>query len=76
MDKPLDKWYFSLTDGRRIGKGFLLVQRNGEKVTLSKRAGKPDCTGREEYLIVRQITWIMSTDRYLDLKLWMNIRKW
>ena len=30
----------------------------------------------EEYLIVRQITWIMSTDRYLDLRLQMNIRKW
>ena len=23
--KPLDKWYFSLSDGRRIGKRFLLV---------------------------------------------------
>ena len=21
-NKPLDKWYFSLTDGRRIGKDF------------------------------------------------------
>ena len=24
--KPLDKWYFSLTDGRRIGKDFFLYK--------------------------------------------------
>ena len=35
--KPLDKWYFSLTDGRRIGKDFFLYKNMGEKVTLSKR---------------------------------------
>lgn len=35
--KPLDKWYFSLTDGRRVGKDFLLYKEMGEKVTLSKK---------------------------------------
>lgn len=35
--KPLDKWYFSITDGRRIGKDFFLYKNIGEKVTLSKR---------------------------------------
>lgn len=35
--KPLDKWYFSLTDGRRIGQDFFLYKETGEKVTLSKR---------------------------------------
>ena len=35
--KPLDKWYFSLTDGRRIGKDFFLYKEMGEKVTLSKK---------------------------------------
>ena len=35
--KPLDKWYFSLTDGRRVGKDFLLYRNMGEKVTLSKK---------------------------------------
>lgn len=35
--KPLDKWYFSLTDGRRIGKDFFLYKEAGEKVPLSKR---------------------------------------
>ncbi len=29
--KPLDKWYFSLTDGRRIGKDFFLYKEMGEK---------------------------------------------
>ena len=35
--KPLDKWYFSLTDGRRVGKDFFLYKDMGEKVTLSRR---------------------------------------
>ena len=35
--KPLDKWYFSLSDGRRIGKDFRLYKETDEKVTLSKK---------------------------------------
>lgn len=35
--KPLDKWYFSLTDGRRVGKDFFLYKETDEKVTLSRR---------------------------------------
>ena len=35
--KPLDKWYFSLTDGRRVGKDFFLYKEMGGKVTLSKK---------------------------------------
>ena len=35
--KPLDKWYFSLTDGRRVGRDFFLYKEIGEKVTLSKK---------------------------------------
>lgn len=35
--KPLDKWYFSLTDGRRIGKDFYLYKKTDEKITLSKK---------------------------------------
>ena len=35
--KPLDKWYFSLSDGRRIGKDFYLYKDIGEKVPLSKK---------------------------------------
>ena len=35
--KNLDKWYFSLTDGRRVGKDFYLYKDTGEKVTLSKK---------------------------------------
>lgn len=35
--KPLDKWYFSITDGRRIGKDFYLYKDIGDKVTLSKK---------------------------------------
>ena len=35
--KPLDKWYFSLTDGRRVGKDFFLYKETDEKITLSKK---------------------------------------
>ncbi len=35
--KPLDKWYFSLSDNRRVGKDFFLYKETGDKVTLSKR---------------------------------------
>ena len=35
--KQLDKWYFSISDGRRIGKDFLLYKATDEKITLSKR---------------------------------------
>lgn len=35
--KPLDKWYFSLTDGRRVGKDFYLYRKTDEKVTLSRK---------------------------------------
>lgn len=35
--KPLDKWYFSLTDGRRVGVDFFLYKETNEKVTLSKK---------------------------------------
>lgn len=35
--KPLDKWYFALTDGRRVGKDFYLYKTTDEKVTLSRK---------------------------------------
>lgn len=35
--KPLDKWYFCIADGRRIGKDFFLYKEMGEKITLSKK---------------------------------------
>lgn len=35
--KPLDKWYFGLSDGRRIGKDFFLYKETDEKITLSKK---------------------------------------
>ena len=35
--KPLDKWYFSLSDGRRIGKDFFLYRKTDEKIPLTKK---------------------------------------
>lgn len=35
--KPLDRWYFGITDGRRIGHDFLLYRQTDERITLSRR---------------------------------------
>ena len=35
--KPLDKWYFSLEDGRRVGEDFFLYKALDEKIPLSKK---------------------------------------
>ena len=35
--KPLDKWYFAITDGRRVGKDFFLYKETSEKIPLSKK---------------------------------------
>lgn len=35
--KPLERWYFSLNDGRRIGKTFFLYKAMDEKIPLSKK---------------------------------------
>lgn len=35
--KPLDKWYFGISDGRRIGEDLYLYRELADKVTLSKK---------------------------------------
>ena len=35
--KPLDKWYFGLSDNRRVGRDFFLYKEAGEKITLSRK---------------------------------------
>lgn len=35
--KPLDRWFFALSDGRRIGKDFFLYKAMDEKLPLSKK---------------------------------------
>lgn len=74
--KPLDKWYFSLTDGRRIGKDFFLYKEMGEKLPFQKKSWKTAFYREGKYLTVRLITWSMLINRFLGLKLWMNTRKW
>lgn len=36
-NKPLDSWYFIITDGRRIGKDLQLYRAAGEKIPLTKK---------------------------------------
>ncbi len=74
--KPLDKWYFSLTDGRRIGKDFLLYRDQGEKITLSKKelenrigAGGQVFDRQVEYMeyVNRQIFGFETVDEYKEM---------
>ena len=74
--KPLDKWYFSLTDGRRIGKDFFLYKDMGEKVTLSKKElenrvadGGRVFERQVEYMeyVNRQIFGFETADEYKEM---------
>ena len=74
--KPLDKWYFSITDGRRIGKDFLLYKNIGEKVTLSKKEienrlaeGGRVFDRQIEYMeyVNKQIFGFETTDEYKEM---------
>ena len=74
--KPLDKWYFSLTDGRRIGKDFRLYKETDEKVPLSKKelenriAGGGQVFERQtDYMeyVNRQIFGFESTEEYKEM---------
>ncbi len=74
--KNLDKWYFSLTDGRRVGKDFFLYKDTGEKVTLSKKelenrigTGGRVIDRQADYMeyVNRQIFGFETTDEYKEL---------
>lgn len=62
--KPLDKWYFSLTDGRRIGKDFYLYKKTDEKVTLSKKELENRIQGGG-YVFDRQIEYMEYVNRQI-----------
>ena len=62
--KPLDKWYFSLTDGRRIGKDFFLYKETDEKVTLSKRELE-NRVGEGGQVFDRQIEYMEYVNRQI-----------
>lgn len=56
-NKTLNSWGFAITDGRRIGKDFLLYKNIGEKVPLSKKElknrideGGEVCEQQREYM--------------------------
>ncbi len=74
--KPLDKWYFSLTDGRRIGVDFFLYKELDEKVTLTRRElenrigdGGQLFDRQAEYMeyVNRQIFGFETVDEYKEL---------
>ena len=74
--KALDKWYFGLTDGRRIGKDFFLYKDTGEKVTLSRKELENRLQGggqifdrQAEYMefVNRQIFGFETVDEYKEM---------
>lgn len=74
--KPLDKWYFGLTDGRRVGHDFLLYKETDEKVTLSRRelenrigSGGQVFDRQADYMeyVNRQIFGFDTVDEYKEM---------
>lgn len=74
--KPLDKWYFGLTDGRRVGHDFLLYKETDEKVTLSRKelenrigSGGQVFDRQADYMeyVNRQIFGFDTVDEYKEM---------
>lgn len=74
--KPLDKWYFGLTDGRRIGHDFLLYKETDEKITLSRKelenrigSGGQVFDRQADYMeyVNRQIFGFDTVDEYKEM---------
>ncbi|MCD7743713.1 MAG: TIGR02680 family protein [Lachnospiraceae bacterium] len=74
--KPLDKWYFGLTDGRRIGRDFFLYKETDERVPLSKKEfenrllpGGVLFDRQSEYMeyVNRQIFGFETVDEYKEM---------
>ena len=74
--RPVDKWYFSLTDGRRIGRDFFLYKEVEEKIPFSKRelANRIGEGGRlferqQDYMayVNQQVFGFETTEAYKDM---------
>ncbi len=74
--RQLDKWYFSLTDGRRIGRDFFLYKEVEEKIPFSKRelANRIGEGGRlferqQDYMayVNQQVFGFETTEAYKDM---------
>lgn len=74
--KPLDKWYFYLSDGRRISKDFWLYKRTEDKMTLTKKEleyrlldGGGVFDRQQDYMeyVNRQIFGFETTEEYKEL---------
>jgi uncharacterized protein (TIGR02680 family) len=74
--KPLDKWYFGLTDGRRVGHDFFLYKEMDEKVPLSKRelenrlqSGGQVFDRQSEYMefVNRQVFGFETVEEYKEM---------
>ncbi|MFI3214478.1 MAG: TIGR02680 family protein [Eubacteriales bacterium] len=74
--KPLNSWYFSITDGRRINKDFALYRATDVKITLTQKelenrlgdGGKIFQT-QQEYMeyVNRQVFGFESLDAYKEM---------
>ncbi len=74
--KPLDKWYFGLSDGRRIGEDFYLYKEMGDRMPLSKKELENRIAGgglvldrQQDYMdyVNRTIFGFETVDEYKEL---------
>lgn len=75
-NKKMDTWYFCISDGRRIGKDFLLYRESGEKIVYSRRelenrmgTGGRVFDSQKEYMecVNRQIFGFETMDEYREM---------
>lgn len=57
--KNLDKWYFSLTDGRRVGKDFIYIRRREKRLHFPKKNWRTGLGQAAGLLTDRPIIWNM-----------------
>ena len=74
--KPLESWYFTITDGRRIGKDIYLYKETDVKITLTKKElenrlgnGGAVIPTQQEYMeyVNKQIFGFDSVDEYKEM---------
>ena len=74
--KPLENWYFTITDGRRIGKDFYLYKETDVRITLTKKelenrlgSGGVVIPTQIEYMeyVNKQVFGFDSVDEYKEM---------
>ena len=65
-NKPVQSWYFILSDGRRIGKDLMLYRNAGELIPLTKRQLQNEL-GEGNFYTESQKSYMEMVNKYLGM---------